>query len=271
MEEQVKLGAFEKRIHEIDFIRGVLMLLVVMDHIFNLLRSYNGGWAGADHIQPFWGIYLVADFYWTNIARKIVRWFCLASFCFISGISCAFSKNNWKRAGQMIALWAIILVGSRILEACRVTYNWQLGINSFAIDFNIIGVLAWSTLIYCFVQEKNWKWLLVIGIIGLLIHPVCVLLSQTEWGKEAFVPMLWEPSHALYPHADYMPLFPYLGFFFAGALLSKFTYSVERKSYFKRHEFERPVCFIGRHSLIIYITHFLVLIGIFSFVGLFIK
>ena len=45
MEEQVKLGAFEKRIHEIDFIRGLLMVLVVVDHIFNLLMSFNKGWA----------------------------------------------------------------------------------------------------------------------------------------------------------------------------------------------------------------------------------
>ena len=271
MEEQVKLGAFEKRIHEIDFIRGLLMLLVVMDHIFNLLMSFNKGWAGDAQTQPFYTIYQVAHFYWTNPARTIVRWICLAGFCFVSGISCAFSKNNWKRAGQMIGLWAIILVGSRILEGCRVTYNWELGVKSFAVDFNIIGVLAWSTLIYCFVQEKSWKWLLVIGVIGLLIHPICVLLSQTDWGKQSFVPMLWEPNKEFFAHADYMPLFPYLGFFFGGALLSKFTYSVERKSYFKRHEFERPICFVGRHSLIIYISHFLLLIGIFSLVGLFIK
>ena len=57
MEEQVKLGAFEKRIHEIDFIRGLLMVLVVVDHIFNLLMSFNKGWAGdfaaADGKIPF--------------------------------------------------------------------------------------------------------------------------------------------------------------------------------------------------------------------------
>ena len=29
-----KPGAFEKRIHEIDFIRGVLIALVMMDHLF---------------------------------------------------------------------------------------------------------------------------------------------------------------------------------------------------------------------------------------------
>ena len=248
MEEQVKLGAFEKRIHEIDFIRGVLMLLVVMDHIFNLLMTFNQSWAGDAHLQPFYTIYQVAHFYWTNPVRTGVRWFCLSSFCFISGVSCAFSRNNWKRAGQMIALWAIIMVGSNILEAFRETFNWEFGVKSFRIDINIIGVLAWSTLIYCFVQDKHWSWLLIIGIIGLLIHPFCVICKNTDWGKNAFVPMLWEPNVDKFGgHADYMALFPYLGFFFGGALLSRFTYSVERKSYIKRHEFERPICFVGRH------------------------
>lgn len=267
MEEEIKKSPFEKRIHEIDFVRGLLMCLVVLDHLFNLLRSFNGGWAGELHTQPFYAIFQFTDFYWQSPVRTVVRWLCLIAFCFVSGVSCAFSRNNYKRAAQMIALWAIIFVGSNILESIRATYDLSLGVKSMRVDFNIIGVLAWSTLIYCFVQEKSWKWLLVIGIIGLLIHPVCVLLSNTEWGKSAYVPFLWRPEN----QADYMPLFPYLGFFFAGALLSKFTYSKDKKSYFKRYNWERPICFIGRHSLIIYASHFLILIGIFSLVGLFIK
>ena len=99
MEEQVKLSAFEKRIHEIDFLRGLLMVLVVLDHLFNLLMTYNGSWAGDAHTQPFYTIYQIAHFYWTNPVRTGVRWLCLIGFCFVSGISCAFSKNNWKRAG----------------------------------------------------------------------------------------------------------------------------------------------------------------------------
>ena len=248
------------------------MCLVILDHLFNLLMSFNQGWAHVstgENIQPFYAIYNVAHFYWTNHARTIVRWICLGSFCFVSGISCAFSKNNWKRAGQMIALWFIILVFSNILQA--ITSDMNLGVRTMRVDFNIIGVLAWSTLIYCFVQDQSWHWLMIVGIIGLLLHPVCVLLSWTDWGKEAYALPFWKPSAAVADQADYMPLFPYLSFFFGGALLSKFTYSVEKKSYFKRYEWERPLCFVGRHSLIIYVTHFLLLIAIFSLVGLFIK
>ena len=171
----------------------------------------------------------------------------------------------------MIVMWLVILIGSNILEGLRSYYNWQMGIKSFRIDFNIIGVLAFSTLAYCFVQNKSWKWLLAIGIIGLLLHPLCVVLSGTEWGKSVYAPMLWRPDNTLNYQADHMALFPYLSFFFGGALLSKFTYSVERKSYFKRYEFERPICFVGRHSLLIYISHFFILMGFFGLVGLFVK
>ena len=283
MEEKIKRSPFETRIHEIDFLRGFLMFLVILDHVFNLLMSFNKGWAGDAHIQPFYTIYQVAHFYWTNPARIVVRWLCLGAFCFVSGISCAFSRNNWKRAGQMIALWFFILVFSNIGQSLLSTYDLHLGIQSARVDFNIIGVLAWSTLIYCFVQDKSWKWLLVIALIGLAIHPICVILSGTDWGKnpDTYAIPFWRPTviknelnevvYGPYQQADFMPLFPYLSFFFGGAILSKFTYSVSKKSYFKRHEWERPVCFLGRHSLIVYISHFLILIGIFSLVGLFIK
>ena len=285
MEESVKRSPFEKRIHEIDFLRGLLMVLVVLDHVFNLLMSFNKVWAGGSEailagegVQPFVTIYKVAAFYWTNPARYVVRWLCLATFCFVSGISCAFSRNNWKRAGQMIGLWFFILVFSNIGQSLITHYNLDLGIATARVDFNIIGVLAWSTLAYCFVQDKSWKALLVVAIVGLAIHPICVLLSWTEWGQspDTYAIPLWKPTYTAegygpYRQADFMPLFPYISFFFGGAILSKFTYSVHKESYFKRHEWERPICFLGRHSLIVYISHFLILIGIFSLVGLFIK
>ena len=153
MEETVKerkIGPFEKRIHEIDFIRGVLMCLVIMDHLFNLLMSYNKIWMGTEGSQPFKALYEFFHFYWTWPVREVIRYIALGSFCFVSGISCAFSRNNWKRAIQMVVLWAIIFIGSNLLQLAYQKSGLDLGIKSCRIDFNIIGVLAFSTLIYCF-------------------------------------------------------------------------------------------------------------------------
>lgn len=271
MEKAKKVDPFLKRIHEIDFLRGFLMCLVLIDHLFNLLVTFNEGWAGGlevinagGGIQPFLAIYRIALFYWTNPARGIVRWIVLMSFCFVSGISCAFSRNNWKRALQMVSLWLAIFIVTYILNGYKESFHWNVGLQSMRVDFNVIGVLAFSNLIYCFIQDKSWKWLVAFIVISLCIHPLCVIISDTDFGRSLYVPAFWHPSDKFGYQADYMPLFPYIAFFLGGALLTRFTYAKEKKSYFKRYNWERPFCFIGRHSLIIYGAHFLVLIGIFK-------
>ena len=277
-EEAILRTPFERRIHEIDFIRGILIILVVIDHIFNFTMSFNNVWAGAEHLEPFYTIFKVAQFYWDHPVRTVVRWICLISFCFISGISCAFSRSNSKRALQMVGIWALIFIVSNIIRGMMLAFKLGDGITCFRIDFNVIGVLAWSTLLYCFFENKKWYWLLVVGLIGLALHPLCVELSRTDFGHQTYVPFLWRPyvNETYYPgssavlQADHMPLFPYLGFFFLGAMLSKLTYAKDKKSYFKRYNWERPICFVGRHTLIIYGTHFIVIIGIFLLIGAFV-
>ena len=272
MEEVVRQDPFKSRIHEIDFIRGVLMILVMIDHILNLTMSFGETWAGPDKIPQYYAIYEgVLYIYWINPFRIVFKYIVLFGFCFISGISCAFSRNNWKKSALLLALWATILLVSNGLEGIRIANNLQIGVRTFRVDFNILGVLAFSNLIFCLFQNKSWKWYLAICLIGLALHPLCVVLSRTDWGQNGYYIPFWKPNPLISDQADFLSIFPYLGYFFGGVLLAEFTYKKEKKSYFKRFEWERPFCFVGRHSLLFYGTHFFIFIGIFLVVGLFIK
>ena len=75
-----------------------------------------------------------------------------------------------------------------------------------------------------------------------------------------------------YPlQGDYVPLFPYIVFFLFGTLFSLFFYREKKQSLFpKRGQWERPICFIGRHTLIIYLTHFFIIRGIFMVITYFV-
>ena len=268
-EKKQRSGAFEKRIHEIDLFRGLLMCLVILDHLFNLLMSYNYTWFKATGDVFYKEMHAFFLGYWTLPLRTIVRYVVLALFCFVSGVSSAFSKNNKKRAFLMMGLWFIILVVSNVLEIVHQAVGFNAGINTFRVDFNIIGVMAWSAMIYCFFKNKSWKWLLSAAIVGLLLHVGAQLLLAADPTvvDRIYMPLLWRPSYTLAYQADHVPLVPYISFFFLGALLSSFTYAKSKKSYLPRFEIERPICFIGRHSLIIYGTHFLLLIGIFALIN----
>ena len=277
---KAKVDVFQKRIHEIDFARGALIIIVILDHLFWNLKYYGGIWWG----ESSW-VFKAFNFYWTSTARAIIQPLALMAFCFISGISCSFSKNNKKRGLIAIIFWLIIFFASNMI---------QLGINAakvdmiIRIDLNIIGVLALSIGAYCLVEKRSWRILLACIIGGFLISQylspflrnglvnACGGYTNTRTGAnygvngtpKFYMPLFWE-----YPEqADFVPLFPYIVVFFIGALFSYFVYKDKKESLFpNRKEWERPVCFLGRHTLIIYLAHFIVMRGIFMIINLIVK
>ena len=66
--------------------------------------------------------------------------------------------------------------------------------------------------------------------------------------------------------ADYMPLFPWLGVFLIGCVIGRTLYKEKKTLFGGRGKvmtaIARPVEFIGRHSLIIYLAHQPVIYGI---------
>ena len=51
--ETRKPGAFEKRIHEIDFIRGLFIILVIVDHLFLHFAQSGDTWFRATNIEGY--------------------------------------------------------------------------------------------------------------------------------------------------------------------------------------------------------------------------
>lgn len=267
-------SGLNNRIHEIDLIRGLCMFLVFMDHFFWNLLNFGRIWSSPSSSAPdfFVNVYKAADFYWSSPYRVLVQIFVLCTFLFVSGISTAFSKSNWKRAGHMLAFYFIIQLGTNLIAP-----YWEESIGSSAIiNFNVIGVVAWSVLFYSFIQEKSWRSLIVtifiLGIFYIVFLPA-IYNDLYENHRSALTYInawpLWQTNgSAAYHEADYMPLFPYIILFFIGALFSRFFYK-ERKSLFGRMQgWERPICFVGRHSLIFYLTHQIIFVGLFALVGL---
>lgn len=263
-----KAGAFEKRIHEVDLLRGILIIIVVLDHIMNNILLHSITWFRMVPANPaFENLMNGMIWYWDGEPRAVIRYIALFLFCFVSGVSSQFSRNNWKRAAELIVVWGILLVGGRLLEA----YGW-LGSTNTRIDFNIIGVLAFSTLFYCFIQNQSWKGMLASTLIWFLVScylvPFLGEINDAAYNYDVYIPVLWNGKR-MYT-GDWMPLFPYITFFFMGAVFAYFFYR-EKKSYFKRHEWERPFCFVGRNTIWIYLGHQVVFIPLFMLIDVIIK
>ena len=164
-----------KRVWELDFFRGILIIAMIVDHIVFcwsanglLVRvlQYNGAY-------PDWFnvVRAYASATWMSYFREYGRYLLMFLLFFISGASSKFSKNNITRALKICLIGAIIFIATWI--------STKFGSN-YIILFGTISCFGVSMLIYALFEhfykkffpkgEKAYKWIvLALGIIFTLV------------------------------------------------------------------------------------------------------
>jgi uncharacterized membrane protein len=229
-----------ERIWEIDFLRGVSIILMVGYHLLYDLGEFRG----LDKFLIFT----------TDIDRPgwvIAQSFFAALFVVLSGISGTLTRSNIRRGLRLLAVSLAVTAVTYIIDPSQ------------AIWFGILQCLGVSILVYGAAFQKTgpaacaaWG-ALVLGLGSFLPAVKKALAVRFDW----LLPLgLHSPTFSSF---DYFPLIPWFGVFLIGAALGKSVYASRRSLL----PWRLPVTFVniaGRHSLLIYIVHqpFLYLIGL---------
>jgi uncharacterized membrane protein len=231
------------RIWEIDFLRGLAIILMVGYHLLYDLGDFVG-------LKKFLGF--STDL--TTPAWVAAQNFFAGLFVILSGISSTFSRNNLRRFLKFLAVALLITAATYVFD------------RSSVIIFGIIHCLAASVLIYTLAFQKRRPatraiWGSVI-IAGSFFLPAIrrTLTLKTNWLLPLGLP---GPSFASF---DYFPLVPWFGVFLLGTALGKWLYA-EKKSLIHRPLPETFINWCGRHSLWIYLLHQPVIMGILYLLG----
>ena len=285
----------DKRIWEIDFLRGILIIGMVFDHFMFFLGMFSTLYPEGS--LPLWlmNTSSFANAYWLNEAKIVIRFIGVALFFLLTGISSKFSKSNLKRSVICMAFGIVMALG-------YMTYSLISG-NSFYVLFGIITCLGFAMFAYwglktlylkIFKDEKNWKWWslgigLVIALTGFIVN-LCI--SESLQFGHIFLSMFghFNPGRfdSLEPLTfgkalltiigfykwgnDWMGIFPFVGFTFIGGFLGEHLYSIRRSIFFRKDE-EKNISFnrkaikntwvinwLGSKTFIIYIIHPVVII-----------
>ncbi|HAL65230.1 MAG TPA: hypothetical protein DCP10_06665 [Bacteroidales bacterium] len=215
------------RIWEIDFLRGIAILLMVFFHLIYDLNVFFK--------LPV--VYQEGIVYYTGkVAASL--------FITIAGLSCYLSSNNLKRGLVLIGLGLMITL---------VTFIAVPGSN---IVFGILHFLGVSILAYRFFRNLTaWK-LLALGTFIIVAGPY---VSGVNMPNNFLVPLgLFENN---FSSSDYYPLIPWFGLFLYGMALFKLKYR-EKKSLFNFDLSNNLIALSGRHALLIYLVHQPVILGI---------
>jgi len=232
-----------ERIWEIDFLRGLSIILMVGYHLLYDLGEMAG-------FKSFLGF--ETDL--STPAWQAAQYFFAVVFVVLSGISSTLSRNNVRRALKLLAV-AVLITG--------VTYFFD---PSGTVHFGILHLLGVSILVYGLAFEKAsgqacaMVGAAVIGA-GLILPPVSKLLAV---GFDWLLPFgIHGPAYSSF---DYFPLLPWFGIFLTGAALGKSVYAPKRGLIPVRLS-ETFVNSAGRHSLLIYILHQPVILAVLYLLG----
>lgn len=231
----------KERVYALDWIRGIAVLGMILHHA--LFAVEQVGWIfGYDidfQILDTWAFWVLQELF-------------VGAFLLISGICTAFSRNVLRR-GLIVtgAALVITLVTGIILPA--------VGVTGLEIWFGILHMFGFSMLLYgLFTSKKRWV-PVVTGVVLFCLYLAVYTCREMAWAQNALVVIGVLPEG--FYSADYYPLLPYFFLFLAGTFLGPLVRDRRLPQRFYAARL-RPVEWIGRHSLWIYLAHQPIIFGL---------
>ena len=211
----------------LDLMRGVAIIMMVAFHFIYDLNSF-----GFTQIPLFT--------HWSGIA-----WRCLIVFLFLSavGISLVFAHSKGIQYKKFLR--RLLYLG---IAALLVSIGTYIMFPDGWVYFGILHLIWASTLIaLAFINHPKTSLLIALLIL------IGFIFDQPNLG---FISNIFE-SYLPIGSVDYYPLFPWMSFIFIGIFLGHNPY------YQKVFTFRSSwIEMMGRHALIIYLTHQIVLFGL---------
>lgn len=253
-----------KRIWELDFLRGFSIIMMVFDHIMYDLKSLPSWFSNFyDLDKPVANfLYDISTWYWYSDLRANFHFVFVGFFLFVSGISFNFSRSNLNRG---LRFTAVALVISVITMGAEALFGIEIGI-----FFGIIHMFAIGTLLVWLFRKiwDNEYFILTVGVL-IIAYGLYFKFWQVPYYANLTFANFWEVIVGSKGYgADHFGIFPYVGVIFVGTVFGKLFYKSKQSLLPSLDKsWNKPFVFAGKHTLIIFITHQLVIMALIYALG----
>lgn len=231
------------RYFEVDAFRGLALLCMIVYHVFFCLAVFTSYLPGFDPA--------------VQTGAPIA-----AAFIGIAGLSLVLAKKPVKRyllrGGELILLGLLITL-----------VTWIFYPSGFVV-FGVLSLIGVGTILAIPLLSEKVPWYVITGI-GILV----ILLNLVVSRIYLTIPFLLPLGIQCYGFAsiDYEPLIPWFGVMLIGIAVGKLLYPAGKRiapleKLGTGPKVLRPLCFLGRHTLIIYLVHVPVIFAVLLLTGI---
>ncbi|MFA6057097.1 MAG: heparan-alpha-glucosaminide N-acetyltransferase domain-containing protein [Taibaiella sp.] len=174
------LSTHDKRIHSIDILRGVIMVIMALDHTRDFFSSLS---------------YDPLDLTQTTPQMFLTRWithFCAPIFVFLAGTSAFLSlnKHGSKKTASLFllkrGLWIIFL------ELVVINLSWTFDIHYMHLVAQVFWTIGWSMIFLAALIWLPIRWIAAIGLSMILFHNAFDGVAPENFGSAGW---LWSMFH----------------------------------------------------------------------------
>lgn len=218
-----------KRINSIDFVRGLVMIIMALDHTRDLMHVNSLTQNPTDLLTTTPTLFFT----------RIITHLCAPTFVFLSGVSVYLSlkaTNNIPESRHFLLIRGIWLI---ILEFTVICFGLWADIHFGVLLFNVIAAIGFGFIILSFLLKISPKMLGIIGLIIIFCHNLLPLIpfEKGSMTKSIITPFFSSTAFPITPKTLFVmgyPPIPWLGImltgFWAGQLFE--ISETERKSLF---------------------------------------
>lgn len=168
------------RIKSVDILRGIVMVLMALDHTRDYFSNFNG--------NP-------TDLSVTTTGMFFTRWithFCAPVFIFLAGTSAYLSlarKQHKKEASLFLLKRGFWLI---LLEVTIVRLGWLFNLDYSLVVMQVIWAIGWCMVFLSMLIHLPYKAILTIGLVMIFGHN---LLDSIQMAPDNTVGVLWTFIH----------------------------------------------------------------------------
>ena len=153
-----------QRIGAIDMMRGLVIAIMVLDHVRDYFHIGVAAFNPTDATQ-------------TSLILYLTRWvthLCAPTFVLLSGVSIYMQRANGKAGGRLTqfllsrGLWLVLL------EVTIISFAWNFGVPP-AFNLQVIWAIGWSMVIMALLARLPSRAVLAIGVLFSLLFPMLIV------------------------------------------------------------------------------------------------